>query len=238
MRQNPRFLTRWGVTFRTDAGERWHSYRDFGLLPAAPPDFGTPSAKTNFVDIPGMNGSLDLTEALGDVTYSDRPLSLAYYLTARREAEQSAVHAQLLQALHGRRLQVIPDEDPDWYYEGRLAVSPIVHGAGCSTITITGELDPYCYGVTPPPYEAIEISGYHNSVTIRSSPLGGTPRVRNNGEELMLLNIGNTEYQLPAGEWVTLTEVELPRSFETVTWDVSCPGSSGTITIDFKTGRL
>lgn len=239
MRFNARFMTRWGVTFQTEAGDSRHSYRDFGLLPAAPPDFGMPKVKTSQVDIPGMDGVLDLTEAFGVPRYGSRPGSFTYYLPTRYEAEQNALHAEVANLLHGKVWRVIPDESPDAYYSGRLAVGPIVRsGSGLPTFTITGDLDPFRYLPDNASYDVFEISGYHNTVTITSTPLGGTPSVRNDAEEVMILTIGNTEYQLQPDEWVTLDAVTLPRSTEQVTWDVSCPGGSGTLTVWFARGTF
>lgn len=56
---------------------KYHSYDDFGLIlssvhipPAAP--------KTNYVDIPGADGQLDLTEALGCVRYQMREAEFVF----------------------------------------------------------------------------------------------------------------------------------------------------------------
>lgn len=51
---------------------------DFGLI-VAPYEIPMPPAQTNFVEIPGRNGSLDLTEAFGGVRYGDRVINLTLY---------------------------------------------------------------------------------------------------------------------------------------------------------------
>ena len=54
-----------------------HSYYDLNLIlsvvniPPAQP-------KTNYVDLPGGEGSLDLTEALGEVKYNDRDCTFTF----------------------------------------------------------------------------------------------------------------------------------------------------------------
>ena len=229
------FIHRWGLTFRTSAGDSWHSYRDLGLLPASPPDFGMPKVKAELVEIPGMDGALDLTEAFGVPRYGTRPGSFTYYLPSRYEAEQDALHAAAANLLHGKVWQITPDESPDAYYSGRLAVGPIVRSPGSlPTFTITGDLDPF--RDLPDTDDEFEIDGYHNTVTVTSTPLGGTPRFYNDSGELMLLTADNTEYQIPTGAWTELDGVELPRAAQAVTWDVSCPGGSGTLTVRFTRG--
>ena len=59
-----------GVTFGTK-----HSYRDWGLLLKSRPVISPPSPKTVYVDIPGSNGVIDLTESLtGDVKFDNRTI--------------------------------------------------------------------------------------------------------------------------------------------------------------------
>ena len=49
------------------------SWKDLVLIPASRPVVAPPELKTNFVEVPGMNGSLDLTDVLaGEPLYSDR----------------------------------------------------------------------------------------------------------------------------------------------------------------------
>ena len=62
-----------------------HSYFDYGLYLNKPPDYGTPEMRTISLDIPGMNGSLDYTEAItGDVTYSNRQQTYLFVVEVGR----------------------------------------------------------------------------------------------------------------------------------------------------------
>ena len=245
------FKSRWGLTFTSDDGS-WHTGDDLGLLPASPPDFGTPTVKQEIVEIPGTNGAIDLTEWAGYPTYGTRPGSFEYYLPDRRESQQRALHARVTNLLHGRVWKITPDENPDAYYTGRLSVGPIVRtGTGMPTFKITGDLDPFRTDWADPStdswqwdpfsfengvireYGAITISG-ETEVTVVSSPVGGTPLIKNNGSAAMTLETEDgDEYTLPAGEWTSLGEIELPHAFEEVTWTIT---GSGTVTIYFRTG--
>ena len=78
------------ITFFEDVGDIVKSYNDesirrintwddWHMLPTARPMFTPPDVKTNYIDIPGGNGSLDLTEALtGYPLYSNRTGSLNF----------------------------------------------------------------------------------------------------------------------------------------------------------------
>ena len=54
----------------------FHTWRDFRAVIQNSDIVGSPTPNTNYVDVPGGNGHIDLTEALtGDVTYSNRTLT-------------------------------------------------------------------------------------------------------------------------------------------------------------------
>ena len=51
---------------------------DFGFI-VAPYEIPMPPAQTDFVAVPGRDGSLDMTEASGYVRYGDRVIDLTLY---------------------------------------------------------------------------------------------------------------------------------------------------------------
>lgn len=48
--------------------------KNYGLI-VAPYEIPMPPAKTDYVEVPGRDGSLDMTEALGTVRYGDRVIN-------------------------------------------------------------------------------------------------------------------------------------------------------------------
>ena len=52
----------YGVTFITPEGEK-HTYNDWGLLPVGAAYLAPPEVQTHFINVPGMDGSLDAREA-------------------------------------------------------------------------------------------------------------------------------------------------------------------------------
>lgn len=100
-----------------------HSYRDYGMWTSKPPDFGVPETKTRLVDIPGADGLLDLTEAAGGtIRYGNRQLQFVFMAEVNAD-ERDALRDLLNNEIHGQFVTVIADCDPEWYYEGRAAVS-------------------------------------------------------------------------------------------------------------------
>ncbi len=104
----------------------YHSLTDWGLHLTALPDITAPEPKTYYVDIPGGNGSLDLTESLNGVAFYDRTLSfslggkLGY-------GEWTQKYSEVLDAIHGKELKLVFDRDSDYYYKGRVTVGKLTY---------------------------------------------------------------------------------------------------------------
>lgn len=60
----------------------------------------------------------------------------------------TVTYSTILNAIHGKRATVILEDDPGFYYEGRLTVAGWNTGAQYSKITISYTLDPYKRAIT------------------------------------------------------------------------------------------
>lgn len=130
----------YGVTF----GDK-HSYKDWKLLLGSRPEVSPPLPKFNYIDIPGGDGILDLTEALtGDIQYQTRKLEFTF-LTLKARRKWHSLYSELQGCLHGERMKVILDEDPAFYYIGRVKVDKWKSSEKFSTIVVSAEVDPYKY---------------------------------------------------------------------------------------------
>lgn len=78
-----------------------------------------PKPQLNYQTIPGRNGSLDLSEALGDVYYEDRTLNL--YMR-HPDKDWYSDHEAFTSQFHGRKFQIKFGNDPNWYWYGRVIV--------------------------------------------------------------------------------------------------------------------
>ena len=127
-----------GVTF----GNK-HSYREWGLLLKTRPVISPPKPKTKLVQVPGSDVVIDLTETLtGNVHYEPRTIKCEFWVVDGR-LKWSAVYSSILDELHGKRLQIIMDDDPNYYYIGRVSVDSWESEQAASTIVITAEVEPY-----------------------------------------------------------------------------------------------
>lgn len=127
-----------------------NTWDDWHLIPTSRPVFQQGKVKTTYVDIPGADGQIDLTEALsGYPTYSNREGSLEFIVANGYRKNWATGFSQFANWLHGRRLRIILDDDPEYFYEGRLSLNEWKsnNDGTWSNVTIDYNLKPYKYSV-------------------------------------------------------------------------------------------
>ena len=117
-----------------------HSYEDLNLVLSSvsiPPA----QVKESYIDIPGADGSLDLTEANGDVKYKDRTCSFIF--TSFPSDDFEVKKQQISNFLNGRRCALVLDKDSAYYWEGRCFVSEYASDKNLHRIAVTAKVSPY-----------------------------------------------------------------------------------------------
>ena len=127
-----------GIKFGT-----YHTYDDFNMI-LSEKKIGSPSPKIETVDVPGGDGVLDLTDYFGGVKYGNRSLSFDFS-TITSQDEFMNLFSRVQNALHGQKMKIVLDEDPDWYYIGRITVSEWKAEKNIGKLTIDCDCDPYKY---------------------------------------------------------------------------------------------
>lgn len=119
-----------------------HSWNDLDLIlepfvipPAIP--------KTNLLDIPAGDGSLDLTEALGVIRYHDREFVFNFTVNPLSKMTFEEKITQVSNALNGRAFNIMLDKDPDWYWEGRCIVNEHSQNKMIGKIVVKAIVRPY-----------------------------------------------------------------------------------------------
>lgn len=117
-----------------------HSYEDLNLIlssveipPAAP--------KTSLVDIPGGDGSVDLTEALGRVNYKNRECTFTFSAFPQDDFEEKKQEVSNL--LNGKRFKIVLDKDPDYYWIGRCSIDKYQSSKNLHKIVVKASVAPY-----------------------------------------------------------------------------------------------
>lgn len=124
-----------------------HTFRDWGLLLISI-SISSPEARVKVVEVPGGDGYIDLTEAFGPVRYKNRTIVFSFILVDRRPEKWHDISSRIKNYCHGKKMKVIIDSDPGYYWEGRLSVESIKEDQVYSSIEITLDAFPYKYEQT------------------------------------------------------------------------------------------
>lgn len=120
-----------------------HTYRDWGLLMRTRPQVSPPAPKMKMISVPGSDTIIDLTQALtGEVHYEPRTISFKFVTGAPR-ASWASLHSAILTYMHGQSVKIIFDDDPNWYYTGRVTVGNFEADKKTATLTMTATVEPY-----------------------------------------------------------------------------------------------
>ena len=100
-----------------------NTYKDWHLVPESRPSIVMPKPKRVTVDIPGRDGVLDLSEAIRKFpVYENRSGTLTFHVLNGYQNWQ-VLYSTIANYLHGRDIQVKLEDDPNWYYTGRVWVN-------------------------------------------------------------------------------------------------------------------
>lgn len=117
-----------------------HTLRDFHMIPKSKITFAPPEVRTETVDVPGMMGELDMTEALGSVSYRNRRGTVEFLVMDADE--YATVYSSVLTHFHGQRMNIVLDDDPAFFYTGRLSVNDWRSVESFATLALDYDLDP------------------------------------------------------------------------------------------------
>lgn len=123
----------------------YNTWENWGLVPETRPLVAPPKVKTNYIDIPGADGALDYTSFQSGVHYQNREGSWKFIVhndntNGLTWAER---YSQLIGYIHGKECIVVLEDDPAYFYRGRLAVDEWDSGRNWSTVSIEYNLEPY-----------------------------------------------------------------------------------------------
>ncbi len=207
-------------------GLKW-ARADYGLI-VAPYAIPMPEPQTNFVEIPGRDGALDLSEAFGTVRYTDRIIPLTLYARAPFDALISVFTADV----HGRRMNVIFDRDPTYYYDARVTVEDIERHAGYCELSLECRSKPYKLEHFETAITVLPAGSATATLTNARMPV--VPTITVSAGMTLVFTIGGVVYSinLAAGTHVVPSLV-LPEG----DMEVEITGS-GSITFTYRKGTL
>ena len=131
-----------------DSGRVFHSYNNWRLYVANNDPIGEPKQYTNYIEIPGRDGKVDLSEALSrKPIFTSREIKI-YLAGFRDTTEWDAVISSFRNHIMGRVCRITFDTDPEYYWKGRVGIIDFkpVKEFGKFLLEMP-EADPYKYSV-------------------------------------------------------------------------------------------
>jgi phage-related protein len=207
-------------------GTKW-AHADYGLI-VAPYAIPMPEPQTSFVEIPGRDGALDLSEAFGTVRYTDRIIPLTLYTRAPFDTLISTFAADA----HGRRMNVIFDRDPTYYYDARVTLEDVERHAGYCELSLKCRAKPYKLEHFETAITVLPTGSA--TVTLTNTRMPVVPTIAVSAEMTLVFAIAGVSYSisLAAGSHVMPSLVLMEGDTE-----VEITGS-GSITFTYRKGAL
>ena len=198
----------------------------YGLCLLADVEIPAPAVRTTRITVPGMDGSIDASQALtGEPIYDDVDISLPLF-ARKADAELQAIRRQFLDAYHGREVQLVLPHDADHYYLGTLSVGNL-SGYGSGEIPVTLHADPWRYKLEPTVVTAADLSTTYKQLTLANEARPVIPTITV-AQDTTLLWDGN-EIALSSGTH-RRPEIRLAAGNNTISAKVA----SGTGSIEIK----
>ena len=213
-----------GITFGNH-----HSYKDLNLILESK-EIGSPEVKIRKIDIEGADSSLDYTDFFGEPKYEDVTHKFNFS-TIVPQAQFLSLYSTVKNALHGKKMRIIIDGDPLFYYMGRVKVLPFTNEKNIGKISVECDCEPFKYKLQPT-FVSVAVSGT-KAITLTNSRKHAVPEVRiETSSSIRIEYQGSNIWDLGSGSY-TLPELELTEGENTVTVT-----GTGTITFTWTEGSL
>ena len=197
-----------GITFGS-----LHSYRDLKLLLTSK-EIGSPAVKIRKIDIEGADSALDLTDFFGEPKYEDVTHKFNFS-TIVPQAQFLTWFSTVKNALHGKKLRIILDDDPLFYYMGRISVSSFTNEKNIGMISIEADCEPYKYKLAKTVVSKA-VNGTDN-IVLTNGRKRAVPEVTIVSDSSIRIEYqGSNIWDLGSGSY-TLPELELVAGANTVT---------------------
>lgn len=212
-----------GITF----GEL-HSFNDLHLILKSK-EIGSPAVKSRKIEIEGADGALDLTDFFGEAKYEDVTHKFEFS-TIVPQPEFLSLFSTVKNALHGKKMRVILDDGPHYYYIGRLFVSSFTNEKSVGQVSIEAECEPYKYKLEKT-VVSVAVSGAQ-VINLTNGRKRAVPLINIEAAESLRIEYQGSIWDLGGGLY-TLPELELSEGVNSI----SVTGE-GTITFTWQEGNL
>lgn len=212
-----------GVTFG-----QYHSYEDFRLI-LSEKEIAAPKVKTNKIEVEGADSALDLTEFFGEPNFEDATHKFRFSTIVPQE-EFLPLFSTIKNAIHGKKLRIVLDDDPGFFYTGRCFVSSFTSAKGVGTVSVEADCEPWKYKAAQT--VVMKAIAGEDILVLTNLRKRVVPEVTISAEGSLRLVFGNNIWDLGSGSY-TLPELELKAGESAVTVT-----GTGTVTFTYQEAGL
>jgi len=185
---------------RADGSESHNVLSYFKLAMGNTDYIGDPELETFKIDVPGRKGILDMSEALvGYPVFKTREISVHLGGNSPRE-DWDGIISDLRMLYDGRICKIIFDNDPYWYWTGRVRIRNFKRKGRIGEFDLEMTADAYKHKVTP----VVDTYTAPDTVTIRSYAIPISPMFTASGGPISVVLVKDGEdvytYQIADGE--------------------------------------
>lgn len=211
--------------------DKYNTWYDWGLI-LTEKKISLAEPKTNYVNIDGMSGSLDLSESLtGEITYKDRTILASFWTDNGSRKDREILLKNITFALHGKKIKIIEPDDPTHYFYGRVEIKSHANNLAYLEFTIEATCEPWRYALTDT-VRYIDLTGdtkidvviYNHGVKTVS------PTISVKGTATVIYN--NAQATLSNGTY-KISDIKLRRGANIITLS-----GSGKVTFTYKEADL
>lgn len=193
-------------------------------------------------EVAGRNGLVDLSNAFGSVRYKNRDWLLEFK-NPDPTVNWHTLSTNVMTLLHGKRLDFVFDDDPNFVWNGRISVQHLISDHGEITLPIAISSDPYkLKSADTVVTETITGSG---TVTLTNLNKEVVPVITTTRAMVLSFEIDGTTYTATVDGTATVPQLVLKEGNTVVTVnaggvldDDEYIGFTGTITFTYREGTL
>lgn len=185
------------------------------------------------VEVPGRDGSLDLSAALtnGAPAYHSRELTVKLECSEGNRLTRAAAINTMVNWLDGWRVDIVLPDDPDHYITGRVSVAKDYNDNAHAAVTVTAVCDPWRYSQLERIYTLLADESEQTMLLANDGRRTAVPLLTISGGTV-LLKYGSYSWALGDGTY-QLPDLVLPQGGGTLTYS-----GTGTVGIRYREAVL
>ena len=205
----------------------------YGLCVLADLKVMAPELKDEYLDIPGADGSLNMSYAIsGEPVYKDREISGTLF----RKVDDVALdqlRMTILNAYHGREVTVHLPTDASHYFRGVLQFGDLT-GYNSGQIPFSARVNPWRYKNAPTTVTRDDLTANYKTLTLTNERRSVVPSITVTKETTLLW--GAATYTIAAGTY-KLPDIVLVQGSNTLKAKLTA-AASGSITVEYQEASL